>query len=87
MIMLFDLINAFSTFQHFINDVFQKYLNVFCTTYIDDILIYNNFKKNHIKTRQQDSKTTQESKHTNKHRQIRVSQNRSHVLKSHRRYQ
>ena len=49
MIMFFDLINALSTFQHFINDVLQRYLNVFCTTYIDDILIYNNFKKDHIK--------------------------------------
>ena len=49
MIMFFDLINVLSTFQQFINDELQKYLNMFCTTYIDDILIYNNFKKDHIK--------------------------------------
>ena len=49
MIMFFDLINALSIFQHFINDVLQKYLNVFCTKYIENILIYNNFKRNHIK--------------------------------------
>ena len=27
----------------------QEYLNVFYTIYIDDILIYNNFKRNYIK--------------------------------------
>ena len=47
--MLFDLANASSAFQHFINDILHEYLNVFCTTYIDDILIYSNNKKNHIK--------------------------------------
>ena len=47
--MFFDLVNAFSTFQHFINDVLHEYLNVFCTTYIDDILIYSKNKKEHIK--------------------------------------
>ena len=48
-IMFFDLTNASSIFQHFINDILYEYLNVFCTTYIDDIFIYNNNKKNHIK--------------------------------------
>ena len=47
--MLFDLTNASSIFQHFINDILHEYLNVFCIIYIDDILIYNNNKKNHIK--------------------------------------
>ena len=47
--MFFDLVNALSAFQHFINDVLHEYLDVFCTTYIDNILIYSKFKKKHIK--------------------------------------
>jgi hypothetical protein len=31
------------------NDVFFDYLNDFVLTYIDDILIYNNFKAKHTK--------------------------------------
>ena len=48
-VMSFDLANASSIFQHFINDILHEYLNVLCTIYIDDIFIYNNNKKNHIK--------------------------------------
>ena len=47
--MSFDLTNALSIFQHFINDILHEYLNVFCTIYIDNILIYNNNKKDYIK--------------------------------------
>ena len=47
-IMLFNLYNAFITFQTFINNVLRKYLNVFCTTYFDNIFIYNNIKKKHV---------------------------------------
>ena len=47
--MSFDLKNVSSIFQHFINNILHEYLNVFCTIYIDDILIYNNNKKNYIK--------------------------------------
>ncbi len=31
------------------NDVFFDYLNDFVSVYIDDILIYNNFKTKHVK--------------------------------------
>ena len=48
MIILFDLYNVFVTFQIFINDVLREYLNVFYTTYFDDIFIYNNIKKEHV---------------------------------------
>ena len=47
-IMLFDLCNAFITFQTFINNVLRKYLNVFYITYFNDIFIYNNIKKEHV---------------------------------------
>jgi hypothetical protein len=39
--MPFRLANALSTFQHFVNDVLRPYLNLFCTAYLDDILIYS----------------------------------------------
>ena len=40
--MSFNLCNAFITFQTFINNILKKYLNVFCTTYFDDIFIFKN---------------------------------------------
>ena len=48
LMMPFGLCNAFSTFQTFINEVLREYLNDFCSAYLDDILIYNNNKKEHV---------------------------------------
>ncbi len=45
--MLFGLANAPSSFQHYINDTLREYLDVFCTTYLDDILIYSETLKEH----------------------------------------
>ena len=45
--MPFGLANGPSSFQNYINDVLHGMLNVFCTAYIDDILIYSNSKKEH----------------------------------------
>ena len=39
--MLFGLANALSLFQHFINNTLHPYLDIFYTTYINDILIYS----------------------------------------------
>ncbi len=47
--MSFELINESTTFQNFMNDILMKYLNEFVIAYLDDILIYNNFKTEHIK--------------------------------------
>jgi hypothetical protein len=30
------------------NDILRKYLNVFCTAYLNDILIYNRIRKEHL---------------------------------------
>ena len=40
--MPFGLIGAPATFQHFINNTLCEYLDVFCSAYLDDILIYSN---------------------------------------------
>jgi len=40
--MLFELKNAFATFQRLINDMLKEYLNDFAITYLNDILIYSN---------------------------------------------
>ena len=45
--MLFGLINAPTTMQCLINNVFREYLNRFCIMYLDDILIFLNNKKEH----------------------------------------
>ena len=47
LVMLFDLINVFSFWQNFINDILYEDLNMFCIVYFDDILIYNDNQKDH----------------------------------------
>jgi Reverse transcriptase (RNA-dependent DNA polymerase) len=42
LVILFGLSNAPITFQARINKVLYLYLDVFCTAYIDDILVYSN---------------------------------------------
>jgi len=42
MVMPFGLTNAPATFQSVINKALHEYLDVFCTAYIDDVLIYTN---------------------------------------------
>ena len=45
--MFFRLCNGPSSFQSFINEAFYNFLNVFCTAYLNDILIYSDNKKKH----------------------------------------
>jgi hypothetical protein len=40
-VLQFGLINSLATFQRFINNTLFDYLNVFCTVYINNILIYS----------------------------------------------
>ena len=47
LIMPFGLCNSPVSFQNYINDTLQKYLNNFCTVYLDDILIYSEIKAEH----------------------------------------
>src|SRR5205809_2149617 len=39
--MLFDVKNESGIFQHYINNLLREFLDVFVTTYIDNILIYS----------------------------------------------
>jgi hypothetical protein len=39
--------NGPATFQRYINETFFEYLNVFCTAYLDDILIYSQNLEEH----------------------------------------
>lgn len=45
--MPFGLANALSSFQNFINNVLYGMLDNFYNAYIDNILVYSNFKKEH----------------------------------------
>ena len=48
-IMLFELKNTSVIFQQLINNIIQKYLNIFVIMYLNDILIYFNTFKKHCK--------------------------------------
>ena len=41
LIMPFSLCNTPETFQSYINNLLHKYLNVFCTAYLNNVLIYS----------------------------------------------
>ncbi|KAI1004965.1 hypothetical protein K3495_g3255 [Podosphaera aphanis] len=47
--MPFGLTNAPSTFQSYINSTLQEHFDVFCTAYLDDVLIYSNSREEHRK--------------------------------------
>ncbi len=47
LVMLFNLCNESVLFQKYINNTFCKHLNKFCTTYLNDILIYFNNELKH----------------------------------------
>ncbi len=49
LIMPFELINEPSTFQNFMNDILMDYLDEFVVAYLDDIIVYSNSKREHIK--------------------------------------
>ena len=44
-VMPFGLMNALGSFQHFINDTIREFLDIFCTAFLDDILIYSSMLK------------------------------------------
>jgi hypothetical protein len=48
-VLSFELCNESTTYQHYMNDVFFDYLNDFMSIYINNILIYSNFKREHVK--------------------------------------
>lgn len=47
LVMPFGLTGAPATFQRFINDTLRPYLDIFCTAYLDDILIYSRTRSEH----------------------------------------
>ena len=48
LVMPFGLCNIPGMFQSYINSSLQEYLDVFCTAYLDDILIYSKNDKEHM---------------------------------------
>ncbi len=46
-VMLFELINESTFYQHYMNDVLFKYLHQFCQIYLNDIIIYSKILKKH----------------------------------------
>ncbi|GKU10375.1 unnamed protein product, partial [Fusarium langsethiae] len=48
LVMPFGLTGAPATFQRYINDALREYLDIFCTAYLDDILIYSRTREEHV---------------------------------------
>jgi hypothetical protein len=48
LMMLFELINESLKFSNFMNDILMNYLDEFVITYLNDIIVYNNSKKEHV---------------------------------------
>ena len=48
LIMSFKLCNALSNFQNYINETICEYLDVFCSVYLNDVLIYNDDENEHM---------------------------------------
>ncbi len=46
-VMLFELINESTFYQHYMNDMLFKYLHQFCQIYLDNIIIYSKILKKH----------------------------------------
>ena len=47
-VLSFELTNDSTSWQHYMNDLLFSFLNNFCQIYLDDILIYSKFKREHI---------------------------------------
>ena len=45
--MPFEMTGAPATFQRYINDALREHLDVYCTAYLDDILIYSRTREEH----------------------------------------
>ena len=48
-ILSFNLTNDLFNYQHYMNDILFDFLNKFVQCYLDDILIYNKIRKEHIR--------------------------------------
>jgi len=48
LVMLFDLINALTFFQIYMNQTLFEFLNIICLIYLNDILIFNETYKKHV---------------------------------------
>jgi len=46
-VMLFELTNELTFYQHYMNNVLFEYLHQFCQIYLDDIIIYSKTLKKH----------------------------------------
>ena len=47
LVLPFGLANGPATCQQFVNDTLREFLDIFCSVYLDDILIYSRNKKEH----------------------------------------
>jgi hypothetical protein len=66
----FELVNALSIFQRYINWVLQNFLNEFCSAYVNNILIFTDESASTPKSCTKDTTMTLRSRPTNWHWQM-----------------
>ncbi|MBW0526815.1 hypothetical protein O181_066530 [Austropuccinia psidii MF-1] len=49
LVMPFGLTNAPASSQNLVNDIFADFLDIFVVVYLDDIIVFPNFEKEHVK--------------------------------------
>ena len=76
-ILSFELINDFANWQHYMNDFLFNFLNEFCQVYLNDIFIYNNFKKKTYRSRLCNAEKTQKSRFANEYWELRILQEKN----------
>jgi hypothetical protein len=84
-VLSFELCNESVIYQHYMNDVFFDYLDGFVSTYINDILIYNNSKTKHIKHVKKNCLAIEKRRSASEHKQMRVFSSRNKILEIDRR--
>ncbi|MBW0570777.1 hypothetical protein O181_110492 [Austropuccinia psidii MF-1] len=49
LVMPFGLTNAPASFQNFVNDIFEDFLEIFAVVYLDDIMFFSSSEEEHLK--------------------------------------
>ncbi|WP_442959989.1 reverse transcriptase family protein [Providencia sp. PROV201] len=79
LVMPFGLTNAPASFQRWINEVLNKYLDICCIVYLDDVLIYSENMEQHRRDVSSNHGIHQSIRDEVQTKQMRIPQNRNRI--------